>query len=255
MRWPGFRKVRRQVCKRITRRWADLGLLGGSAYQAYLEAHPEEWTCLDDLCWISISRFYRDRAVFEHLATKELPSMAEAVLARGSTRIRAWSAGCCAGEEPYTLMIVWRLSLQSRFPSLELNILATDIDREQLSRAFDACYPRGSLRGLPAAWIESAFEDRQGRLHLRPEFRAGVEFRQEDIREVMPDGPFDLVLCRNLVFTYFDPPLQLEMTHALRDRIAPGGVLVLGRHESLPLGSAGFWETEPRLHIYRRESS
>jgi len=255
MRWPGVRKVRRQVCKRISRRMADLGLPGVPAYQAYLERHPGEWACLDDLCWISISRFYRDGAVFDHLATTELPSIAKAAMARGSARIRAWSAGCCAGEEPYTLMILWRLLLESRFPDLDLHILATDIDREQLSRAFAACYPRGSLRGLPAAWIELAFEPREGRFHLRPEFRAGVEFRQQDIREAMPDEPFDLVLCRNLVFTYFDPPLQAEITHALQRRIAPGGVLVLGIHESLPPDSAGFQEIEPHLHIYRRESS
>jgi hypothetical protein len=38
MRWPGFRKVRRQVCKRIARRIADLGLPDLAAYRAHLEA-------------------------------------------------------------------------------------------------------------------------------------------------------------------------------------------------------------------------
>lgn len=255
MRWPGFRKVRRQVCKHVARRLASLGLSGISAYRSYLEVHPEEWRCLDELCWISISRFYRDRAVFEHLAGKELPLIAEATAARGFARIRAWSAGCCAGEEPYTLMLLWRLSLQPRFPGLELNILATDIDREQLNRARIACYPRGSLKELPAAWIESAFEEYRGRFHLRPEFRIGVEFRQQDIRQELPDGSFDLVLCRNLVFTYFEPALQVEIARALHERIAPGGVLVLGRHEALPAGATGFRELEPGLRIYRREST
>jgi chemotaxis protein methyltransferase CheR len=214
MRWPGFRKVRHQVCKRVGRRLTILGLSGTSAYKSYLETHPEEWTCLDQLCWVSISRFSRDRAVFERLTTKELPSIVEGAGARGSPRIRAWSAGCCAGEKPYTLMLLWRFLLQPRFPGLELSILATDIDCEQLKRAHAACYPRGSVKELPATWIESAFEKYKGRFSLRPEFRTGVEFRQQDVRKELPDGPFDLVLCRNLVFTYFEDSLQTEITGA-----------------------------------------
>ncbi|MGA2715516.1 MAG: CheR family methyltransferase, partial [Bryobacteraceae bacterium] len=134
MRWPGFRKVRRQVCNRVARRAASLGLSGSSAYQAYIEMRPEEWSCLDELCRISISRFYRDKAVFEHLAGNELPSIASAAVQRGAAGIRAWSAGCCAGEEPYTLMLIWQLMLRPKFTGLALSVLATDIDREQLNR-------------------------------------------------------------------------------------------------------------------------
>ncbi len=254
MRWAGFRKIRRHVCKRVTRRLSSLGLLDVSAYQAYLETHPEEWTQLDELCWIPISRFYRDRAIFDYLAEKVLPSVAEAALAKGSARIRAWSAGCCAGEEPYTLMLLWRFCLQPRFPDLELEILATDIDRNQLARAATACYPFGNLKDLPAAWIEHAFEERERRFYLRPEYRTGVRFRKQDIRLELPDGPFDIVLCRNLVFTYFEDALQAEIAGSFQERIVPGGVLVLGRHEALPAGTVGFQEIERNLHVYRSHS-
>ena len=56
----------------------------------------------------------------------------------------------------------------------------------------------------------------------------------------MPDGPFDLVFCRNLVFTYFAPALQLELLARIAARLRPGGFLVLGRHEQLPPGASGF---------------
>jgi hypothetical protein len=61
LRWPGFRKVRRQVCKRINRRIKELGLADVAAYREHLERVPEEWPRLDALCRITISRFYRDR--------------------------------------------------------------------------------------------------------------------------------------------------------------------------------------------------
>ncbi|MEJ2007316.1 MAG: CheR family methyltransferase [Acidobacteriota bacterium] len=250
MRWAGFRKIRRRVCKRVTRRLKSLGLLNVFAYRTYLETHPEEWARLDEVCWIPISRFYRDRAIFDFLAGTAFPSIAQAALAKGSRCIRAWSAGCCAGEEPYTLMLLWQLSLQSRFPDVKLEVLATDIDASQLDRAAEACYPFGSLRDLPAPWIELAFEAREGRFCLRTEYRTGVRFQQLEIRMKLPDGLFDLVLCRNLAFTYFDDALQAGISKALQERIVPRGVMVLGRHEALPAGTVGFREIARNLHVY-----
>jgi chemotaxis protein methyltransferase CheR len=42
LRWLGFRKVRRQVCKRVQRRIALLGLSDVQAYRAWLDTHPDE---------------------------------------------------------------------------------------------------------------------------------------------------------------------------------------------------------------------
>jgi len=61
MRSAGFRRVRGQVCKRLRRRMAELGLAELTAYRVLLDTLPEEWTRLDGLCRISISRFYRYR--------------------------------------------------------------------------------------------------------------------------------------------------------------------------------------------------
>ncbi len=76
MRWPGFRKVRRQVCKRISRRIGALGLSGEAAYRARLESNPDEWGVLASLCRVTISRFYRDRGVFDHIGDVVLPRLA-----------------------------------------------------------------------------------------------------------------------------------------------------------------------------------
>ena len=67
LRWPGFRKVRRQVCKRLKRRMHDLQLADFAAYRARLEDDRTEWEVVDRCCHITISRFFRDRGVFEAL--------------------------------------------------------------------------------------------------------------------------------------------------------------------------------------------
>lgn len=255
MRWLGYRKVRRQVCKRVACRLSYLGLADISGYQVYLGAHPDEWKKLDELCPIPISRFYRDRAVFDYLGREVLPALARAAKERGANRIQMWSAGCAAGEEPYTLEILWRLFLEQQFLDLKLRILATDIASDQINRALLGCYTAGSLRQLPKAWLVAAFEETDCRFRLKTKFRANVEFRQQDIRTELPIGPFDLVLCRNLVFTYFEEQLQREIAGSLHDRLVPGGVLVLGMHEVLPRGITGFRALEPRLPIYRKDDS
>ena len=98
MRWPGFRRVRRQVCKRIDGRLRELGLDNTAAYQEYLENNPAEWHVLDDFCRISISRFYRDRSVFDCLRDDVLPNLAARAAALGERQLRCWSAGCASSR-------------------------------------------------------------------------------------------------------------------------------------------------------------
>jgi chemotaxis protein methyltransferase CheR len=203
-RWAGYRKVRRQVCRRVRKRLEALGLDGYEAYRARLEQDPEEWAVLDGLMNVTISRFNRDRGVFEFLRDEVLgPGM------------RVWSAGCASGEEPYTLALLCD----------GLHILATDVDPVMLRRAEAAEYPPSALRELPDA------------IRLDERMRRHVTFARHDVRDDPPDGPFDLVLCRNLVFTYFDEATQRAALDRFA-RVAP--VLVIGAHEALPDGQRLF---------------
>jgi chemotaxis protein methyltransferase CheR len=247
LRWKGFRKVRRQVCRRVRRRLDALGLADLGAYRAHLEAHPGEWALLDGLTAITISRFARDRGVFEALAREVLPA-----LAAGRERLRVWSAGCASGEEPYTVALL----AAERLAQVRLDILATDVDANMLRRSEEAVYGWGSLKELPEAWLARGFVRRDGLYVLRPEYRRPVTLRRHDVREPPPEGPFDLVLCRNLAFTYHAPEGQgvvlAHLAHALR----PGGALVIGAHESLPGDRAGRFRPWPGARgVYRRTGS
>jgi chemotaxis protein methyltransferase CheR len=212
----------------------ELGLAEVAAYRARLEADPAEWAILDACCWISISRFHRDRVVFEDLGAGILPELARAAAADGRSALRAWSAGCASGEEPYSLRLVWDLLVAPGWPDVGLEIVATDVSSELLERAHRGVYAYSALKDLPAGWRSRAFVETQGHLRLRDEFRVGVALRKEDFRESMPESPFDLVLCRNLAFTYFDLDLQWTILEGLGERLAPRGFLLIGAHERLP---------------------
>ena len=250
--WPGFRKVRRQVYKRINRRLQELKLPNVDTYRDYLESHPAEWTTLDALCWISISRFYRDRSVFQYVGTEVLPQLAQRVSRDHEKGLRSWSAGCAGGEEPYTLAIIWRQCLASRYPTLEFRVLTTDVDPQAIQRAQRGCYRLSSMKELPAEWRTQAFVDSGEAFCLKDEYRTAVAFKVQDIRETMPQGAFHLVLWRNLVFTYFDETAQREVLRRLTNKLVPGGALVIGQIESLPQGQSEVEPWSARMGIYRR---
>jgi chemotaxis protein methyltransferase CheR len=225
-RWAGYRKVRRQVCRRVHRRMTELGLGSLDAYRDRLERDHDEWALLDGLTNVTISRFFRDRGVFEFLRDE--------VLRDG---IRIWSAGCASGEEPFTLALLCESA----------EILATDVDRTLLRRAEAGRYPPSALREVPTG-LQSRFAD--GVLDTR--VRRRVTFRRHDVRDDPPDGPFDLVLCRNLAFTYFDDATQRTTLRRIASVTVPGGALVVGAHEELPAGQTEFapWAPQHGVHRY-----
>ncbi len=257
LRWPGYRKVRRLVTKRLNRRLLELRLADLDAYRAALLREPSEWARLDAMCRIPISRFYRDRHVFDAIAHDVLPAAIAAVIARGDTGLRCWSAGCASGEEPYTLALSWRFVARCDEPKLGFTVIASDDDEVMLKRAAAACYERSSLKDLPPEWIGRAFSRSADLFCLLPEFRGDVRFLRQDIRREMPDGPFDLILCRNLVFTYFDEVLQRRLLHEMSERLVARGFLILGAHEAVReegAGGAGFVRFCRGLPIYRRDT-
>ena len=172
-----------------------------------LAANPDEWSQFAALTPVTISRFYRDRAVFRALEDVVLPALRPR---------RAWSAGCASGEEAYTLALI----------APELEILATDVHEPVLRRAHAAEYPESSFVELPE------------RLRARMcggQYRSRVEIRRHDLRDEPPPGPFDLILCRNSAFTYFADDVQATVLDRLLTVLRPGGALVVGLHETLPL--------------------
>ncbi len=247
LRWSGFRRVRRQVCRRIRSRQHALHLTDLEAYRDYLRRHDEEWSYLLGLCRVTISRFYRDRTWLEWLHDEGWELLARLAAARGERRIRSWSAGCASGEEPFSI----KLSHEFSGSPSELEVIATDIDSMVLRRADLGVFEESSLRELPEAWRRDAFELAGDGFRLRTRFRAGVRFVEADVREVFPAGVFHLVLWRNLVFTYFSEDLQRELLDCLEGRLAKGGFLVVGAHERLPTNETRFDRVHGQRLVYR----
>jgi chemotaxis protein methyltransferase CheR len=253
-RWEGFRKVRKQICKRVNRRIEELGLSGFNAYREYLDRNPDEWQLIDSLCGVTISRFYRDRKVFDVLRGQVLHQLAKKIMDEGGSELRCWSAGCSSGEEPYTLQIIWRACVPPLlYRKIPLRIIATDINEKSLERAIQGCFRPGSLRDLPED-LRDAFTPSGDMFSIGQVFKENIVFLRQDIRRRLPKGTFHLILCRNLVFTYFDEDLQRQTFERILGKLTPGGIIVIGGHESLPGGAAGVRQFDDTHAIYQKET-
>jgi chemotaxis protein methyltransferase CheR len=251
MRWEGYKKVRGQVCTRINKRLQELGLEDYDAYKYYLEKHHDEWQKLDEMTHITISRFFRDKKQWDVLEQDLLPELAEKA---GNRPLRVWCAGCAGGEEPYSFAILWKEAVAQKHQDARLEIIATDADEQMLKRAGEALYTGGSLKEMPAEWKQKAFVQEHNSYHLKKEYRGMVNFKKQDIRTEMPEEPFDIIFCKNLVAMYFDEQLAVKLFEKIIGKIRSGAFLFLGNHEKVPTEIVkGIREYDRGINLYKKE--
>jgi chemotaxis protein methyltransferase CheR len=190
--------------------------------------------------------------VYEFLQQEVLPQLAEKITARGETELRCWSLGCAAGEEPYSLAILWKCLFVRQFPNLAFRVLATDINPKAICRAEAGCYTRSSVKDLPQEWLGAAFVPSGELSCIQPEYREPVRFLIQDIRQKLPSECFHLILCRYLIFTYFDEKLQREMIKKIEQKLEPSGALVIGKTEALPEGNFHLEQWSSACRIYKK---
>jgi chemotaxis protein methyltransferase CheR len=248
--WSGFRKVRKGVKKRIRRHMASLGCSTVDGYLARLAQDREARAACESCLRVTISRFFRDRQLWQTLQKSILPDLA----ARFPPPIRIWSAGCAGGEEAYSLAMAWR---EMALPT-EPDLLATDADRTGLQRANAGAYPPSSLKEMPVALRDKYFEPGRGgrrfiifRHRLPP-----IRWRRHDLLDPPPEGgAFHLILLRNNLFTYYrGNDLETALKRIL-SVLAKGGYLVTGSHEHLPGGDFGLTRCQACPWIYRLAAS
>jgi chemotaxis protein methyltransferase CheR len=237
------------ILRRIAVRMRARGAPTYAAYADLLRSDPTEYDRLIDALTINVSRFYRNAQTWDALAREILPTLW--VARRGA--VRCWSAGCAAGEEPYTLaMLLLEQARRARVSEVPAVIDATDYDQASLERAATGEYPRAALKDLPAAFSSSHFGVGDPTT-VAPVVRRLVRFARHDlIQEAPPAAPYDLIICRNVVI-YFDRHSQEHICSMLAEALAPGGVLVLGKVETLRgQARARLVLENPRERIYRR---
>jgi chemotaxis protein methyltransferase CheR len=212
---------------------------GASDLDAYCEllfdakAGADETVHLINAVTTNKTDFFREPRHFEYLAGTILPMLKN----QGVQRIRAWSAACSTGAEPYTMAMVLD-DFAERHGGPEYGILATDLDTEVLEVARRGVYPAEMMEPVPQTMRERyvMWPLQKGRRDVRitPPLRSAVGFARLNLMDSQyPVGdPMDIIFCRN-VLIYFDKPTQERVVSRLCDQLRIGGWLLLGHSESI----------------------
>lgn len=221
------------VASRLAKRLRALRLPGFEAYCALIasEAGAPERVHMISALTTNVTRFFREPHHFDDLRDRLAGALGER--ARRGERVRLWSAGCSSGEEPYSLALTVLEALPDA-PSLDLRILATDIDPVVLARAEAGRYPADALDDVPAALRARHFERVADDLLAVGEApRRLVVVRPLNLVRRWPlRGPFDAIFCRNVAI-YFDAETQAELWRRFASLLRPDGRLHIGHSERL----------------------
>lgn len=198
------------------------------------------------------SYFCRERGTLDALRGEVLPALRERLGPAGELRIL--SAACAAGEEVYTLASVVRDT--GLFAPGKVKITGVDLDPAALDRARAGVYTEHAFRGTGPEFRERWFRPGgDGRWEVRPELRAGVDFRRANLVDEGwwgPLAPQHVVLCRNVLIYFGDEALR-RAAEGLYRVLPSGGFLFLGHAETLRRVAVPLRvERRPGAIFYRR---
>jgi chemotaxis protein methyltransferase CheR len=247
--WAGLRPPDWVLDARLSRRIAALGLEQPERYAELIESADggRELELLVESLRVGETRFFRHRAHVQAVTDVVLPALRRS---RSGGTIRAWSAGCATGEEPYTLAIVMASRLPA--PDYQVRVLATDISRDALAAARGGVYPAAALEHVPDE-VQRAFEPAgEDSVRVVAEFAQLVTFEQRNLADLDTYPRLvDLLFCRN-VLIYFSPDARRQVVLRLIDSLAPGGFLFVGYAESLRDFAALEAVRTPDAVLYRK---
>lgn len=201
--------------------------------------------------------FFREKGSLDILGEHIVPELLR-LRRDGERHLRIWSAGCCTGEEPYSLAIL----LDSLIPdprAWNVTILATDINPGFLRKAAAGIYSEWSFRGTPEWVKERYFKKRKdGRLELHPHIRARVTFSYLNLADdVYPallnnTNAMDVIFCRN-VLMYFNAERVKRVSGNFHRSLVEGGWLIVSPTETSNTLFSSFMPVEfPGAVIYRK---
>lgn len=236
------------LLRRIGRRMEHHKLNTLPEYLSYLHENPEEIYALHNAILIAVTSFFRDEDAFQALREQLAQQLNVA------QPLRIWVAGCSSGEEAYSIAILLREYFSEQLTAEKINIYATDLHEGRLALARQGHYHQAALQHLPQSWIDKYFIQYGHQYYqICPEIRTSVTFTRHDLTTPPPYTHLDLICCRN-VLIYFTTKLQQQVIQGFQHSLKPGGLLLLGKSETLDTHKQAFTAMNYKAHLYLRQA-
>lgn len=225
---------------------------GMNSFSQYLESikknDKEEITLLINKLTTNYTYFYREENHFKFLKEVFLPYEEKN---NKMKVLNIWSAGCSSGEEPYTLAMVMDDYFKFN-SSWKIQILASDISENVLSKAREGIYVEESLSKLPESYKKKYFEKTpDGRYQVVPEIKKNITFKVFNLMDTIREkNKYDVIFCRN-VMIYFNAETKMNIVNKFYEAVKPQGYLMIGHAETIQRNQSKFMYINPA--IYRKE--
>lgn len=234
------------VISRLSKRLRELNITVFSDYMNLIKTNSDELEILFNLITTNVTKFFREEHHFNYLTDVYLPNLEQQAGSDKKT-IRAWSAACSTGEEPYTLAMVLHNYFEKK-KDWKIKILASDINTETLSKAENGIYTKDEVSDIPYNLLTKHFMlgtgENKGLFKVKDELKKLISFKQINLtgNKPFPIGDeLNFIFCRN-VFIYFDKETQGKVLSRFNDHLSRDGILFLGHSESIHTpGSKDVW--------------
>jgi chemotaxis protein methyltransferase CheR len=223
--------------KRMEKRMLVLGISRAEEYIRHLlfgDPNGEEMQQFANLITTNETYMFREFDQLRAFSDFALPEVLEVKRNANNNQLRIWSAGCSTGEEPYTLAIILREVL-GNVDAWKIDIVATDIDENALSRVREAVYDERSVKNVPTEYIDRHLIAEGDRFRVAPETARMVEAAHLNLHDrtaMRSYRRFDFIFCRN-VLIYFSEESRKAIVDYYYAALNPGGFIFLGHSESV----------------------
>ncbi len=197
-----------------------------NGYDEYIVKLKTDKKSLEDFVaylTINVTEFFRNPSQWEVLEKQIFPLLLEK-----KRTIKIWSAACSTGDEPYSIA----MTLSKLLPLSQIQILATDIDKEVLAKAQEGFYMSRNLTNLPKSFQDKYMIPVDGGYKITDELKRCITFKQHNLlKDPYPTG-MDLIVCRN-VLIYFTEDAKKDIYTRFNRALVDQGILFVGSTEQI----------------------
>jgi two-component system CheB/CheR fusion protein len=222
---------RSTIMRRIGRRMQLHHIESLAGYLDLLREQRDEAQELFHDMLITVTEFFRDTQVFDHLEREVVPQLFKNKLTPDH-RIRVWSVGCSTGEEAYSLAILLHEHWTRTASQAQVQVFASDLHSNALAHAREGIYPEEIAAEITPERLERYFHHENGGYRVRREVREMVVFAPHNLLRDPPFSHLDLIVCRNLLI-YLQRDVQEDVISLFHYALVPDGLLILGTSETV----------------------
>ena len=197
------------------------------SYEAYVQLLKSDKILFEqfvNFLTINVSEFYRNPDQWKLMDETVIPKL----LREHKRPLRIWSAACSTGDEPYSIAMAFSKHIQLS----NIQILATDIDKQVLEQAQAGLYNEKSIAGVPADLKRKYFTQVGNSYKISDELKKCVTFKQHNLLKDPYPHDYDMILCRNVVI-YFTDEAKYEIYKKFYQTLGNHGVLFIGSTEQI----------------------